>query len=83
MKAEGHVLRARDHAGAAYAYPGVQIVHPRLFENAPAGPFSTNLMWDRAIARGGLFGTVLDGMWIHVGTPAARDEAEAYLRQPA
>lgn len=83
LKAEGHVLRARDHAGAAYAYPGVQIAHPRLFADAPEGAFSTNLMWDHAIAKGRLFGTVLDGIWIHVGTPAARDEAEAYLRQPA
>jgi len=83
LKAEGRVARARSRAGAAYAYPGVQIVHPRLFEGAPAGAFSTNLMWDRAIAAGTLFGTLLDGVWIHVGTPQARDEAEAYLRAPA
>jgi MurNAc alpha-1-phosphate uridylyltransferase len=83
LQAGGHVQRAKGHAGAAYAYPGVQIVHPRLFADAPEGPFSTNLMWDRAIARGRLFGTALDGVWIHVGTPAARDEAEAYLGQPA
>ena len=62
-----------------YAYPGVQIVHPRLFEGAPEGAFSTNIMWDRAIAKGRLFGTRLEGVWIHVGTPEARDEAEAYL----
>lgn len=83
LKAEGHLLRARDHAGAAYAYPGVQIAHPRMFNNSPQGPFSTNLMWDRAIAKGRLFGTVLDGVWIYVGTPDAREEAEAYLRAPA
>jgi MurNAc alpha-1-phosphate uridylyltransferase len=83
LKATGQVLRARDHTGATYAYPGVQIAHPRMFENAPQGPFSTNVMWDRAIAGGRLFGTVLDGVWIHVGTPDARDEAEAYLRAPA
>jgi MurNAc alpha-1-phosphate uridylyltransferase len=83
LKAGGHVLRARDRVGAAYAYPGVQIVHPRLFDDAPEGVFSTNMMWDRAIAKGRLFGTVLDGVWIHVGTPDARDEAEAYLRAPA
>jgi N-acetyl-alpha-D-muramate 1-phosphate uridylyltransferase len=83
LKAQGHVLRARDHAGAAFAYPGVQIVQARLFDGAPDGPFSTNLMWDRAIAAGRLFGTVLDGVWIHVGTPGARDEAEVYLRAPA
>jgi N-acetyl-alpha-D-muramate 1-phosphate uridylyltransferase len=84
LKADGTVGRARHHAGlAAYAYPGVQIVHPRMFEGAPAGAFSTNLMWDRAIARGRLFGTLLSGVWLHVGTPEARDEAEAYLRAPA
>jgi len=26
---------------------------------------------------------LLDGVWIHVGTPQARDEAEAFLRAPA
>ena len=79
LKADSQVVRAKDHAGPAFAYPGVQIVHPRLFDNAPDGPFSTNLMWDRAIAKGRLFGTLLDGVWIHVGTPEARDQADAYL----
>jgi len=80
LKADGRLLRARDATGgAAYAYPGVQIAHPRLFADAPTGAFSTNIMWDRAIAGGTLFGTVLDGTWIHVGTPEARDEAEAAL----
>ncbi len=80
---DGHIARARDAAPPHYAYPGVQIVHPRLFAGAPTGAFSTNLMWDRAIAAGRLHGTVMDGVWIHVGTPQARDEAEAYLRAPA
>jgi MurNAc alpha-1-phosphate uridylyltransferase len=81
---DGRIGRARDHLGVpACAYPGVQIAHPRMFENAPEGAFSTNLMWDRAIAKGRLFGTLLDGVWIHVGTPQAREEAEAYLRAPA
>jgi MurNAc alpha-1-phosphate uridylyltransferase len=80
----GRIGRARDHAGdRPLAYPGVQIAHPRLFDNAPEGAFSTNLMWDRAIAKGRLFGTLLNGVWIHVGTPQAREEAEAYLRAPA
>jgi MurNAc alpha-1-phosphate uridylyltransferase len=82
LKAEGRVVRARHSAGAATAYPGVQIVHPRLFDGAPEGAFSTNLMWDRAIAAERLFGTMLDGTWIHVGTPEARDEAEAFLAAP-
>jgi MurNAc alpha-1-phosphate uridylyltransferase len=84
LKTDRRVARARyAKADVAYAYPGVQIVHPRLFAGAPQGAFSTNLMWDRAIAAGTLYGTLLDGVWIHVGTPEARDEAEAYLRAPA
>ena len=79
LRSDGRLVRARDQAGAAYGYLGVQIVHPRLFAGAPQGAFSTNLMWDRAIAAGRLWGTVLDGQWIHVGTPQARDEAEAAL----
>ena len=80
----GKVARARvaleeGRSEQPYAYPGVQIVHPRLFDNAPEGAFSTNLMWNRAIEAGRLYGTVLDGVWIHVGTPEARGEAEDYL----
>jgi MurNAc alpha-1-phosphate uridylyltransferase len=63
-----------------YAYPGVQIVHPRLFASMPDGPFSTNLAWNQAIASGRLFGTVLDGVWLHVGTPEAVIAAEARLK---
>ncbi len=79
MDAEGHIGRPGEHTSTPFAYPGVQIVHPRLFAGAPAGEFSTNILWNRAIAAKRLFGTRLDGVWIHVGTPQARDEAEAYL----
>jgi len=85
LKPDGRLIRARE-AGpgdAVHAYPGVQIVQPRLFADAPEGAFSTNIMSDRAIAQGRLFGTVMDGTWIHVGTPEARDEAEATLAAPS
>ena len=79
LDGDGHVARPGENALTPFAYPGVQIVHPRLFDGAPSGEFSTNVLWDRAIKRKRLFGTRLDGVWIHVGTPQARDEAEAYL----
>jgi MurNAc alpha-1-phosphate uridylyltransferase len=79
LEADGKVARAKGRIEQPYAYPGVQIVHPRLFDGAPAGAFSTNVIWDRAIAAGRLTGCVLDGVWIHVGTPEARGEAEEYL----
>ncbi len=77
--ADGQVARANTSSAPPYGYLGTQIVHPRLFDGAPQGPFSTNIMWDRAIAQGRLFGTLLDGVWLHVGTPQARDEAQAAL----
>jgi MurNAc alpha-1-phosphate uridylyltransferase len=81
--ADGRVARARDSSAPPYGYLGTQIAHPRLFDGAPQGAFSTNIMWDRAIAAGRLHGAVLDGVWLHVGTPQARDEAERALAAPA
>jgi MurNAc alpha-1-phosphate uridylyltransferase len=79
LDVNGHLARVPELTSSPYAYPGVQIVHPRLFANAPDGSFSTNLMWDRAIANQRLYGIRLDGVWIHVGTPDARAEAEHFL----
>ena len=79
MDAAGRLARIPERETAPYAYTGVQIVHPRLFDGAPDGAFSTNVMWNRAIAKKRLYGSRLDGVWIHVGTPQARDEAEKYL----
>jgi MurNAc alpha-1-phosphate uridylyltransferase len=79
LDVNGHIARVPERTTSPFAYPGVQIVHPRLFANAPDGSFSTNIMWDRAIAKGRLYGMRLEGVWIHVGTPEAREDAERYL----
>ena len=64
---------------APFVWTGVQILHPRLITDAPSGPFSTNLFWDRAIAAGRAFGVVHGGLWFDVGTPKAIPVAEAML----
>ena len=79
MDGEGHLTRVPPGRVSPFAFPGVQIVHPRLFENPPAGGFSTNVLWDRAIEKERLFGMRLEGVWIHVGTPQAVAEAEEFL----
>jgi MurNAc alpha-1-phosphate uridylyltransferase len=79
MDAEGHLSRVVERKLSPFAYPGVQIVHPRLFDGAPGGTFSTNRMWDIAIAKKRLYGVRLDGIWFHVGTPEAVTDAEQYL----
>ena len=79
MDEVGHLRRVPQGRVSPFAYPGVQIVHPRMFANPPAGGFSTNVLWDRAIEQERLYGIRLDGVWIHVGTPQAVDEANEFL----
>ncbi|MCB1384884.1 MAG: nucleotidyltransferase family protein [Nitratireductor sp.] len=76
MDSEGRLKRRGERRIAAFAYCGAAIFHPRLFDGAPDGPFSLNLLFDRAIEAGRLFGMRMDGLWLHVGTPEAIQEAE-------
>jgi len=79
MDAEGHLSRVPPRRVSPFAYPGVQIVHPRIFDDAPGTSFSMNLLWDVAIEKNRLYGVRLDGVWMHVGTPDAVREAEELL----
>jgi len=73
-------LRRRDRSRVApFVYTGVQIVSKRLLEGAPDGPFSTNLLWDRAIEQGRCFGAVHQGLWFDVGTPQSIRATELTL----
>ena len=63
----------------ALIFIGAYIVHPRLFTNAPDGAFSMNVLWNRAIETGQLFGIEHQGHWFDVGTPAGIPAAEAQL----
>lgn len=74
----GRLVR-RKGGRAPFVFTGVQLLHPRLFRDAPGGAFSLNILYDRAEAAGRLFGIVHDGAWYHVGTPAALAEAEALI----
>ncbi|SEG43274.1 nucleotidyltransferase family protein [Bosea lathyri] len=74
---DGRLARRGTAASAPYVYAGVAIMKPELFADTPEGPFSLNLLFDRAIAAGRLHGLVLQGQWLHVGTPGAIAPAEA------
>jgi MurNAc alpha-1-phosphate uridylyltransferase len=80
MDANGRLFRREAQRVAPFAWPGVQIIHPRLVVKGEGEVFSTNRLWDMAIEAGRLFGVRLEGKWMHIGTPDARDEAEEYLR---
>jgi len=76
---EGIVRRRKEWEVAPFLYSGIQIVHPRLFDGAPEGHFSLNVLWDRAIEAGRLCGLRHDGEWYHVSTPAQLAEVEQRL----
>lgn len=73
---DGRLRRRASNEGAPFLFAGVQILHPRLFEGAPDGAFSLNLLYDKAAASGRLFGLPHDGDWYHIGDPAALFAAE-------
>jgi MurNAc alpha-1-phosphate uridylyltransferase len=75
----GTVRRRREREVVPYVYAGIQIVHAGLFTGAPEGPFSMNLLWDRAIEAGRLSAVVHDGLWFHLSTPPDLAEAEYTL----
>jgi MurNAc alpha-1-phosphate uridylyltransferase len=68
---DGRLTRRPERTVAPFVYAGAAIVCRRLFDNAPEGAFSLNVLFDRAIAAGRLFGVRLDGTWINVETPAS------------
>jgi len=83
MDADGR-LTPRRVAGtetAPWAYIGVHVTRPDAIYAHPPGKFSLMPdIWGAMAAAGRLHGRVLEGQWMHVGDPAARDAAEARLR---
>ena len=76
---EGRIRRRREQEVVPFVAAGVYILHPRVFDGAPDGPFSMNLIWNQAILAGRAFGMRMEGLWMHVGTPEAIEEATAVL----
>ena len=80
MDAAGKLRRRKANGVAPFVYTGIQIVSKRLFEGVlPDGPFSTNLLWNRAIAAGRCFGAVHQGLWFDIGRPDNIARTEAIL----
>jgi len=81
LDSTGRVTRRRSGWIAPFIFTGIQLVSHRLLRDAPEGPFSTNLLWDRAIAESRLYGIAFTGQWFEVGTPSAIPATEAALKE--
>ena len=79
MDRTGRLRRRARSRVAPFVYTGVQIVSKALLRDAPEGPFSTNILWDRAIAAGRCYGAVHQGLWFDVGNPQSIKATEQVL----
>lgn len=77
---DGALTRRGDANSAPWAYAGVRILKPSLYDDAPAEPFSANRLWNDLIPKGRVHGLPLDRFWLHVGDPQALKDAEFWLR---
>jgi len=83
MDPAGRLIRRGEREVAPFVYAGAAILHPRLFAGSPPGAFSLNLLFDKAMEAGRLYGVRLDGLWLHIGTPEAIAEAELTIADSA
>jgi MurNAc alpha-1-phosphate uridylyltransferase len=81
MSPDGRLARRGEGEVVPFAFAGVSLCDERLFRDAPDGRFSLNMLWDRALAKGKLYGMRLDGRWMHVGTPEALAEADTQFER--
>ena len=79
MLADSRLRRRAEQEVVPFIYAGAAILSPALFADAPDGAFALTRLFDRAGAKGRLFGLRLEGVWMHVGTPEAVAAAEAAL----
>jgi MurNAc alpha-1-phosphate uridylyltransferase len=79
MDSTGRLRRRERSHVAPFVFTGIQIASKRLLRDAPEGPFSTNILWDRAIEEGRCFGAVHQGLWFDVGTPQSIQLTEAAI----
>lgn len=79
MDRAGRIRRRAHRRVAPFVFTGIQMLSKRLLDGAPDGPFSTNILWDKAIAEGRAFGAVHQGLWFDVGTPQSIGRTEALI----
>jgi MurNAc alpha-1-phosphate uridylyltransferase len=69
MSPEGKLTRRENLPEAPYIFTGVQILNSLLFQGVKLEPYSLNLIYNKALSKGRLYGIVHQGEWFHIGTP--------------
>lgn len=83
----GCIRRPKAGEEADYVFTGVQLMHPAVFTDLPAGPFSLSALWKRSEGPDGWFqrihAVVHEGAWLNVGDLDGLQAAETYLAATA
>ncbi len=78
--ADSRLQKRGERQVAPFVYAGAAILAPALFADPPPDAFPLTTLFDRAAAKGRLYGLRLEGLWMHVGTPEAIAQAEAAIQ---
>lgn len=79
METDGRLTRRGAAPSAPWAYAGVRIMKPQVYDGRPAERFSAVKVWEELIPAGRLRGLPLDSFWLHVGDPEALRDAEMWV----
>lgn len=79
LSGDGVLARRQECHVAPFVYSGVALVKPQLFARENRQVFRLAPFFFAAAEQGRLHGVRLDGIWLHVGTPEAIDEAARAL----
>ncbi|QGM99464.1 nucleotidyltransferase family protein [Methylocystis parvus] len=74
LSPEGRIIRRE--GAKPYVYSGVGLIKPQLFAGEAKDVFKLAPFLFSAAEKGRLFGVVSNGLWLHVGTVAAIEQAE-------
>jgi N-acetyl-alpha-D-muramate 1-phosphate uridylyltransferase len=81
MDDHAHLAFRGEAPRAPYAYMGVHVTTASIIDGVAEDAFSLSKIWRERAKVGRLSGSLMHGEWMHVGDPAARDEADARLAQ--
>ena len=76
MNEKGQLTRRGQAPSAPFIYAGAIVTTIGFLRTVAETKFSLNQLFDAAIEQNRLYGLPLDGLWLHVGTPASIAEAE-------
>lgn len=81
MNPQGQLTRRGEAPSAPFIYAGAIVTTIDFLRSIAEAKFSLNQLFDTAIQQNRLCGLPLDGLWLHVGTPASIAEAEQAIDQ--